>query len=150
MEYELGTIKIQAELQKPRSPSIETLADIEHSYCELGEKQKEHVYAIFLTRSNEVIGDKLIGLGGNSSVQFDPADIVRTAALVNAGAVILVHNHPSGNPQPTDDDITATKKVYDVLASLGIQLLDHVVISYDSTYSMKQNQAGPFSNEVNK
>lgn len=101
----LGTIEVTAQVRKPEN-TIDGLGDVADKYDHLSREQKEHLYAVFLTSANEEIGDKLIGLGGNGSAPFDVQDVVRTPALVNAAAVILVHNHPSGNTQPTWEDST--------------------------------------------
>ncbi len=144
MEHKLGTIKVQAELKENPSNKIESFRDITEKYKHLSKKQKEHVYAVFLDNSNEEIGDKLLGLGGRDQTQFDIQDLVRTAALVNAAAVILVHNHPSGNPEPTEQDKDVTKEIADALEIIGVQLLDHAIISQNQNYSMKRQQNRPF------
>jgi DNA repair protein RadC len=143
MEYELGTIKVHTEIQETQD-KIESLNDVTAKYQELGQKQKEHVYAVFLTNSNEEIGDKLIGLGGLQSAPLDVQDVVRTATLVKAGAVILVHNHPSGQAEPTQKDIKTTEKIKEALNHLDIQLLDHVIITHTNSHSMKAHGNAPF------
>jgi len=143
MDYDLGTIKVHTEIQETQD-KIESLNDVTAKYQELGQKQKEHVYAVFLTNSNKEIGDKLIGLGGLQSAPLDVQDVVRTATLVKAGAVILIHNHPSGHSQPTTGDIENTEKIHNLLDQLGIQLLDHVIITRTKSYSMKKHGNGPF------
>jgi DNA repair protein RadC len=143
MDYDLGTIKMHTEIQETQD-KIESLNDVTAKYSALGEKQKEHVYAIFLTNSNEEIGNKLIGLGGLNSAPVDIQDVVRTAILVKAGAVILIHNHPSGQPQPTTGDIKNTEKIHNLLDQLGITLLDHIIITHSNSHSMKQHGNGPF------
>lgn len=144
MKYELGTIKVHAEIREESENSIECFQDITRKYDSLGEKQKEHVYAVFLQNGNQEIGDKLIGLGGRDHAQFDIQDLVRTAALVNAAAVILIHNHPSGHPGPTQEDIETTERVHEALEIIGVHLLDHVIITRNHNYSMKGEQDGPF------
>ena len=143
MKHRFGTIEVQAKYREEPSNRIESFQDVTRKYRSLGEKQKEHVYAIFLNNGNKEIGDKIIGLGKRDQAQFDIQDLLRTAALVNAAATILVHNHPSGNPQPTDNDIDTTKKIHDALETLGVQLLDHVIITRDSSYSMRRKNDGP-------
>lgn len=144
MNYELGTITVKAEIREEADGKIENLSDVKAKYGCLGQKQKEHTYAVFLTNANDEIGDKLIGLGRRDSSPIDVQDVARTAALVNAGAVILVHNHPSGKVEPSQGDIETTQDIYDTLDQLGVELLDHVVISRDQSHSMRMNHDGPF------
>jgi DNA repair protein RadC len=66
-------------------------------------------------------------------------DIARTAVLTNASAVILVHNHPSNNNDATPEDKNATKEIKEALGIFNIELLDHVIISQNNSYSMRQN-----------
>lgn len=146
MKYELGSIKVTAEIRESKD-QIKSLNDVASKYRNLGGEQKEHFYAVFLTNGNEEIGDKLIGLGGLDSAPVDVPDVVRTAVLVKAGAVILVHNHPSGNAQATQQDIETTEEIHDVLDRLGITLLDHVIITHNDSYSMRQHRDGPFTTE---
>lgn len=141
MKYEFGTIQVHAEI----TDNIESLSDVTAKYQGIGEEQKEHLYAIFLDNANQEIGDKLIGLGGKDSVQFDFQDITRTVILVNAAAVILVHNHPSSIPEPTQSDIETTEELHETLDILDIQLLDHVIITRKQTHSMKRQRKGPFA-----
>ncbi|RMB12916.1 JAB domain-containing protein [Haloplanus aerogenes] len=139
MEYELGSIQVTAELQDEDSEEIQSFSDVTSKYGFLRERPKEHFYAVFLKSDNEVIGDKLVSLGGASSASIDTKDVARTAVLTNASAVILVHNHPSTNDRPTDQDLKATKAIQDALDLFDVEVLDHVIISQTGSYSMKQN-----------
>lgn len=144
MKQELGNLTVKAEIQEQEPNTVESLHDVINRYESLKRKQKEHLYAVFLTNSNQFIGDKIIGLGSRDTVEIDIQDVVRTAALTNAGAVILIHNHPSGNSTATAKDIKITQKARDVLEKLNVELLDHVIISRDSHYSMRRKSDGPF------
>ena len=144
MKQELGNLTIKAEIQEQEQDTVESLHDVTRRYESLKSEQKEHLYAVFLTNSNQLIGDKIIGIGSRDTVEMDIQDIVRTTAVTNAGAVILVHNHPSGNAEATTKDIEATKKAYEVLEKINVELLDHVIISKTESYSMKQSNDEPF------
>ncbi|WP_435185102.1 JAB domain-containing protein [Halobellus sp. EA9] len=144
MKYEFGTITVQAEICEDQNQQIKTKSDVLERYGSLQDEVKERLYAVFLTRSNRFIGDKLVSLGSQGATQFDAPDVIRTASLVNAGAVILVHNHPSGDPTPSKTDIERTEQLYNTLENLGIDLLDHVIIAPNNAHSMKQEQNGPY------
>ena len=138
VDYELGNIQVKAKLQDQEAEEIHNPAAVTQKYQFLREKPKEHFYAVFLKSDNQVIGDKLISLGTTSNTTVDVKDIVRTASLVNASAVILIHNHPSDNTQPTETDRETTQKIQQTLELLDIQVLDHIIISQNNSYSMKQ------------
>ena len=107
MKQELGNLTVKAELQKQEPETVQSLHDVVIRYESLKYEQKEHLYAVFLTNGNQFIADKIIGLRSCHHVEIDIQDVVRTAALTNAGGIILVHNHPSGKSQATDKDIAA-------------------------------------------
>lgn len=144
MKQRLGNLTVKAEIQEQETDTVESLHDVINKYESLKHKQKEHLYAVFLTNGNRFIADKIIGLGSRDHVEIDIQDVVRTAALTNAGGIILVHNHPSGKSQATDKDIEVTQQAQEILQKINIKLLDHVIISRDSHYSMRRKHDGPF------
>jgi DNA repair protein RadC len=144
VRQELGNLTVKAEIQEEEPDAVQSLHDVINRYESLKQEPKEHLYAVFLTNGNRFIGDKIIGLGSRDSVGFDTQDIMRTAALTNAGAVILVHNHPSGKPGATAKDIEVTREAQEVLEKINVELLDHVIISRESHHSMRQANDGPF------
>lgn len=136
MNYRFGTIQVEAEILEERD-TVYSLSHIRERYKHLQSKQKEHLYAVFLNNDNQVIGDKLISIGQSVQTSMDTKDIARTAVLTDAEAVILVHNHSSANPQPSDADLEATRQVQNCLESFGVELLDHIILSRNQIHSMK-------------
>ncbi|WP_181685072.1 JAB domain-containing protein [Halorhabdus salina] len=139
MDYELGTIQVTAELRDEEPEEISSLTDVTKKYGFLRDRPKEHFYAVFLKSDNEVIGDKLISLGSTGEAPVDVKDVARTGVLTNASAVILVHNHPSKNNEASQKDRDITREIKQALDILDIEVLDHVIISQDGSYSMKQH-----------
>ena len=95
----------------------------------------EECWAIWLNRANYIIGKEMITSGGFSSTTLDTRMIVLKAMEKRARGVIIIHNHPSGNPRPGDADIRQTKALKDALAPMDIDLMDHVIICDDCFYS---------------
>ncbi len=95
----------------------------------------ESFMMIILNRNNRVLGWKKIGQGGISGTVADTKIILQTAILGNACAIILLHNHPSGNTQPSDADIKLTQNIKHAAYYNDIQLLDHVIVTPYSYYS---------------
>jgi len=139
VDCDFGSIQVTAELQDEEAEEIKSLSDVTRKYDFLRYKPKEHFYAVFLKSDNEVIGDKLISLGGTGNAPVDVKDVARTAVLTNASAVILVHNHPSKNNDATPEDKNVTKEIRQALSLFDIEVLDHVIISQDDSYSMREN-----------
>jgi DNA repair protein RadC len=87
-----------------------------------------------LTRSNKVLGIASISKGGISGTVTDVRIILQYAIKANASGLIICHNHPSGNLQPSESDLTITKKVKDSAKLMDIQLLDHLIIIPERRY----------------
>ena len=95
----------------------------------------EEVKMILLNRANKVLGVTNISQGGISGSIIDTRIVLQFAIKANASAVILAHNHPSGNLVASDADITITNKIREALKLVEIQLLDHIIINKDEDYS---------------
>ena len=95
----------------------------------------EEFYVLLLNRANKIIGYSKISEGGTSGTVADPKMIFQAALKTNAHAIILCHNHPSGNTKPSDTDIALTKRVKQAGAVMEISVLDHVILTYESYFS---------------
>lgn len=96
----------------------------------------EKFCVMFLNRNNKVLGVQLMSIGGTSGTYVDPKIILQGAILSNASAIILCHNHPSGNLNPSEADIDITKKIKQGAKLFDISLLDHVIITSEDYLSM--------------
>ena len=96
----------------------------------------EEVKMILLNRANQVLGVVHLSKGGLSGSIIDTRIILQYAIKANASAVILAHNHPSGNLGASDADISITKRVRDALELMEIKLLDHLILTYEEKYSI--------------
>lgn len=100
----------------------------------------EECWALFLNRSNRLISKEMISKGGQDSTVIDNRIIIRKAIEKKASALILVHNHPSGNALPSQADITQTQALSQALRTCDLQLIDHVIISDRSYYSFADEE----------
>lgn len=96
----------------------------------------ESFYAVLLSRSNKVLGVKLISIGGTAGTVVDPKCVFQAALKSNAAFLVLAHNHPSGNLTPSQADIDLTKKMKQAGAMLDLPVLDHLIITAESYFSM--------------
>jgi len=113
-------------LRRPVLSSWQALLD----YCQtaMAHGEIEQFRVLFLDRKNVLIADEAQGRGTVDHVPVYPREIVRRALELNASALILLHNHPSGDPTPSDSDIAMTARVRDAAAIMGITLHDHLVV----------------------
>jgi DNA repair protein RadC len=98
-------------------------------------EQREIFSVVLMTRYNQVLGIVKCGEATSSSCIVDKQYIARLAILANAQAVILCHNHPSGNVNPSDADIALTKQLKEAFKLLDIAVLDHVILTQDNGYT---------------
>ena len=104
---------------------------------EMQYEKREIAKIILLDNKNVITKIKDIAIGGNNFVSIGMKDILSEAVKTNAPKIILVHNHPSGNPTPSTQDIEVTKKLEMSAKILGIQLIDHIVIGQGEYISIK-------------
>lgn len=89
----------------------------------------ERLVVLGLNARNRVVGTSIVGQGGISSVQTDVPSVLRPILLMGASGFILAHNHPSGDPEPSMEDVSFTRKVRAGAEVLGLELVDHIVIT---------------------
>ena len=113
----------------------------------------EECWAVFLNRSKRVIGEERLSSGGMSETTLDIPALVRMTLEKKAYAVILIHNHPSGDPHPGKADLELTRRAQLSLKVMGLVLLDHVIISDTAYFSLESETVyctnamiSPFSN----
>lgn len=97
---------------------------------------REEFAILCLNRANKVLGYSFISSGGLAGTVVDAKVVFQIALKSNASAVILAHNHPSGNKQPSEPDINLTKKLKQAGTLLELHVLDHVIITAESYYSL--------------
>jgi len=101
-------------------------------------EQKEHFLAMFLDIRNRILVLSTISVGSLTASIAHPREVFREAIRYSAAGVILVHNHPSGDPTPSREDIQLTKQMMKAGEIMGIPVLDHVVVAGDNFLSLKE------------
>ena len=99
---------------------------------------REEFIIILLNSNKRCLGWSKISIGGSNATIVDPATIFQLALLGNAQSVILAHNHPSGNLNPSTADINLTRRVAKAGGYLSIKVDDHIIITQDSYYSLRE------------
>mgnify|MGYP002037503750 CR=1 FL=1 len=120
--------------QNPVIGSWQALMD----YCALtvrGPLERFHV--LYLDRKNRIIADELLSTGTVDHVPVYPREVLRRCLALNASALIIVHNHPAGDPEPSAADLAMTKEIRNACASLGVMLHDHIITGAGREISLR-------------
>lgn len=96
-----------------------------------GQPDREQFVVALLNAKNEMIGLNIVSVGGLSSASVHPGEVLKPAILANSTAMILCHNHPSNNLEPSMDDLNVTRKIIQAAAIIGIQVHEHLIINMD-------------------
>lgn len=105
---------------------------------ELGPAQQEQFMVVFLNTKNHIIGHKVLYLGGLDRSIVHPREVYKEALKVSAARIIAVHNHPSGDVSPSENDHWVTKVLEEAGDTMGIPLLDHLIVSLTGYTSLRQ------------
>ena len=121
-------------------PKIESIKDVIAQFSYLREKSREHLAALYLNARNEVIFKKHIFVGTLDANICHPREIFEHAITHHASSIILVHNHPSGEPEPSKADLEITKRILEAGKIMGIDVLDHIIITKTKIFSLKKEK----------
>lgn len=100
-------------------------------------EEREQFRVLFLDRKNRLIADEVIGQGTIDRAPVYPREVIKRALELNAAAIILTHNHPSGDPTPSQADIDMTANMVNVAKAIGISVHDHIIVGRQNTVSFK-------------
>jgi DNA repair protein RadC len=134
-----ATLEIARRLGGPKWAKGEPLRSAEdvfrHFHEELGGKKHEIFYVVLLTNKNRKIREVKISEGSLTASLVHPREVYNPVIRDSAAAVIFVHNHPSGDPAPSPEDIEITRRLKEVGEVMGVRVLDHVVIGHERYFS---------------
>ena len=131
-----------------RLSKVETVSDnrclnplmlVDYLRFNLGFSHQEEFFAVFLSAGGKILRATTLFKGSVDRTVVGVDEIFRNALLLKARAIIIAHNHPSGNCEPSREDIAITRQIRDGAILLGINLLDHIIISSGSYYSFKSH-----------
>ena len=110
----------------------------------IGDRETERLAVLWLDTKNHVIGSEIVYVGNVSAALVRVGELYRGAVRVNATAIIVAHNHPSGDPTPSPDDMHLTAEVLAAGRLLDIALLDHLILGEEGTFTSLRDRGIPF------
>jgi DNA repair protein RadC len=119
-----------------RGGRIASSRDVDAAFrARLARERVEHFFAVPLDARNRVLGEVRVALGGVSACPVSPGDVFRALVREAAVGAVLVHNHPSGDPTPSAEDIALTERLVRAGDLLGVRVLDHVIVAAEGAFS---------------
>lgn len=138
-EESFGTIITRIHVTGERDETIENKNQaVDHFQGHMEGEAQEKVMAAYITGGNKVTGTQTVSRGTSSKTAVDLPAIIRTATITASRAVIVAHNHPSGDPEPSKEDKETTQEMKKALDRLDIDLFDHIIIAGDEATSFKE------------
>jgi len=128
-----GRYDIQKKVQNPKD-----IFNIAQKVIRANEYAEENLWLVTLDVKNNITGIFTVSTGTLNSSIVHPREVFKRAVLQNSASIIICHNHPSGDPAPSQEDINITKRIYEAGKILGIELLDHVIIGDNKYTSLKE------------
>lgn len=107
---------------------------------QIGYHEQEHFLVVFLNHKNEIISYQDMFIGQRNSCQVAPNEVFTQALRIGAYRIILVHNHPSGDVTPSEEDVMTTQRFLEIGKLCGIECLDHVIVGHNRYFSFKEKQ----------
>jgi len=104
------------------------------------DKAKEHFKLVLLNTRNKIIGITNVSVGTLNTNLVHPREVFKDAIIHSAASVVLVHNHPSGDPEPSEDDLEITKRLMESGKIVGIEVMDHIIVTKNDFFSFKERK----------
>ena len=112
--------------------------DVWKEMKDLRDSKKEHLVIFYLDMQNQIIKREIISIGTLNESLIHPREVFEPAVRYSTAQIIIAHNHPSGNLEPSKEDIAVSKRLIDAGNLLGIEVLDHIIVSKSGSKSMKE------------
>ena len=135
------SIELAPEFTNTRSVTILSPEDVFRNYQSLFKDQVRERFVVFWLNSvNKILGFEVITEGLLNSSLVHPREVFRGAIVATSAAILIAHNHPSGNPEPSAEDISITKKIHEAGKLLDIPVFDHIIFAGDNYTSFVEKR----------
>lgn len=138
LEASMALVREMSKMELTPSTVIRSPDDAANMFSHLKYDRQEQFVVAFLDTKNKVIGRKTIFKGTLNGTVVHAREVYREAIVRSSASIVVAHQHPSGNPSPSEEDIDVTKSLVKAGESIGIKLLDHIIIGNPSFVSLKE------------
>lgn len=121
---------------------IRSAEDVLQQVRDIADKRQEYLLVLYLNARHELIEKEVVGMGTVNNLRLTPREIFSPAFQTPCAALIMVHNHPSGDPTPSDDDIRFTSRMHEAGDLIGLPMVDHVIVAKSGYFSFRDNKIG--------
>ena len=122
------------------TPAIRGPEDVLAQVRDLARARREHFVVLMLNARHEMQGRETISIGSLNASIVHPREVFLPAIVHSAASIVLVHNHPSGDPEPSEEDLSITRRLVEVGELVGIDVLDHVIVASRGTVSFRNRK----------
>ena len=139
--YSLKMVKDSSALYDLKTKKIANPTDVANAIniiLDLESEAVEKFGILTLTVKHEIAGVHIVSVGSLNASIVHPREVFKLAVLNNASAIILFHNHPSGDPTPSKEDVSITKRLKEAGELMGIEVLDHIIVGHGKSRSMRE------------
>ncbi len=143
--YRIANLKVSVVREGTTQRGLDSVIDNPAMAAEIarqliGHEDREHLIVLILNNRHKVIGSHTVGIGTLNSCQAHPRETFKAAILAGAAAIVIAHNHPSGDTTPSADDLALTARMGQAGELLGIPVLDHVIVGPEIRYCSLREQ----------
>ena len=128
------------EVNDTNLPVISDAKDAVAQLSDMRDLKKEHFVVLYLNAKNQLVHKETISMGTLNANLVHPREVFEPALKYSAAQIIAAHNHPSGDPKPSEDDLEVTKRLTEAGKMMGIEVMDHVIVSKNSYFSFKEEK----------
>lgn len=132
-------VKRGLDVREDHNPLIRTTRDAVSLLTDISSLRKEHFMVLYLNARSALIARETVSIGSLNASIVHPREVFEPAVRLTAAAVVIAHNHPSGDADPSDADIAVTKRLSAAGNVLGIEVIDHIIVTAKTYYSFKEH-----------
>jgi len=128
------------EVNDTNLPIINNVKDAMAHLTDIRDLKKEHFVVLYLNAKNQLVHKEIISMGTLNANLVHPREVFEPALKHSAAQVVAAHNHPSGDPKPSEDDVEITKRLTEAGKMMGVEVMDHVIVAKNGRFSFKEEK----------